>query len=67
MLTEEQEHLYQALWTLPDHHRLALELRHFQGLSYQEIARALNLPLNTVLSHLYRDRKKLAELLETYE
>ena len=66
-LTEDQERLYQALWSLPDHHRLALELRHFQGLSYQEMAQALDLPLNTVRSHLYRGRKKLAELLETYD
>jgi len=66
-LTEDQERLYRALWSLPDHHRLALELRHFQGLSYQEMAQALDLPLNTVRSHLYRGRKKLAELLETYE
>lgn len=62
----DQEHkaLYQAIWTLPDIQRMALELRHFQGLTYQEMAEAMTLPLNTVRSHLYRGRQKLAELLE---
>ena len=62
----DQEHkaLYHAIWKLPEVQRMALELRHFQGLSYLEMADALNLPLNTVRSHLYRSRQKLAELLE---
>jgi RNA polymerase sigma-70 factor (ECF subfamily) len=66
VLEINQEHtaLYHAIWKLPDTQRMALELRHFQGLSYQEMAEALKLPLNTVRSHLYRGRQKLAELLE---
>jgi RNA polymerase sigma-70 factor (ECF subfamily) len=63
-INQEHKALYRAIWTLPDIQRLALELRHFQGLSYQEMAEVLNLPLNTVRSHLYRGRQKLAELLE---
>jgi len=71
MLEISQEHqvLYQALWKLPDNQRIALELRHFQGLSYQDMADTLSLPLNTVRSHLYRGRQNLAEILkeEVYE
>ena len=63
-ISQENQTLYQALWELPHQYRMALELRHFQGLSYQEMAGALNLPLNTVRSHLYRGRQKLAEILE---
>ncbi len=63
-INQEHKALYRAIWTLPDIQRMALELRHFQGLSYQEMAEALKLPLNTVRSHLYRGRQKLAELLE---
>ncbi len=63
-INQEHQVLYQAIWKLPDTQRMVLELRHFQGLSYQEMAEALNLPLNTVRSHLYRGRQKLAELLE---
>ena len=63
-LSQEHQDLYHKIWQLPESQRIALELRHFQGLSYQEMAAALNLPLNTVRSHLYRARQKLAELLE---
>jgi RNA polymerase sigma-70 factor (ECF subfamily) len=63
-ISQENQTLYQALWELPHQYRIALELRHFQGLSYQEMAEALNLPLNTVRSHLYRGRQNLAEILE---
>ncbi len=66
-ISQKHQEIYQAIWSLPPHHRLAVELRHFQGLSYQEMADALNLPINTVRSHLYRGRQKLAELLESYE
>lgn len=63
-LSQEQQELYQKIWQLPENQRITLELRHFQGMSYQEMADALDLPLNTVRSHLYRARQKLAELLE---
>jgi len=63
-ISQEHRGLYQALWQLPDNQRIALELRHFQGLSYNEMAKILKLPLNTVRSHLYRGRQKLAEILE---
>lgn len=63
-ISQAQRELYRALWELPEQQRIALELRHFQGLSYQEMAAVLKIPLNTVRSHLYRGRQKLAELLE---
>jgi len=66
-LSEDHREMYRALWQLPTHHRLAVELRHFQGLSYQDMAEALDLPLNTVRSHLYRGRQKLAQLLKNHE
>lgn len=65
--TEKRERILDALWQLPPHHRIAIELRHFQDLSYREMAKELDLPINTVRSHLYRARNKLAALLKSYE
>ena len=63
-ISQENRKLYQALWRLPDNQRIALELRHFQGMSYKEMAKVLNLPINTVRSHLYRGRQNLTKILE---
>ncbi len=52
-----------ALASLPPHYRVVLELRHYQELSYEEIAESLGLPLSDVKSHLFRARKLLAEKL----
>jgi RNA polymerase sigma-70 factor (ECF subfamily) len=52
-----------AIHELPPHYRVVIELRHFQELSYAEIAAALDLPLSDVKSHLYRARKTLAQRL----
>jgi RNA polymerase sigma-70 factor (ECF subfamily) len=52
-----------ALASLPPHYRLVVELRHYQELSYEEIAAELSIPLSDVKSHLFRARKLLAEKL----
>jgi len=53
-----------AIVALPAHYRAVIELRHFQELEYDEIAKTLKLPENTVKSHLFRARKLLAERLK---
>lgn len=52
------------LTSLPPRYRAVIELRHFQELSYEEIATALNRPLSDVKSDLFRARKILAERLK---
>ena len=52
-----------AIRSLPPHQRAVIELSHFQEMSYAEIAAALDLPLSDVKSHLFRARKRLAEIL----
>jgi len=42
------------LAALPRHYRLAVELRHVHGLSYEELAVALDRPLNTAKTHVHR-------------
>lgn len=60
---EQAEAVRAALAGLPPRYRAVVELRHFQGLSYEEIAAALSLPLSDVKSHLFRARKLLAQRL----
>lgn len=60
---ERAERVRAALQTLPSHYRAVIELRHYQDLSYAEIASALGLTMSEVKTHLYRARRALAELL----
>lgn len=60
---ERSEVIRAALASLPAHYRVVVELRHYQELSYDEIASELNIPLSDVKSHLFRARKLLAEKL----
>jgi RNA polymerase sigma-70 factor (ECF subfamily) len=52
-----------ALGELPLPQRVALTLHYFDGSSYEEIASAMGLPLNTVKSHLLRGKQRMARLL----
>ncbi len=60
---ERSEQIRGALASLPAQYRVVVELRHYQDLSYDEIAAELNIPLSDVKSHLFRARKLLAEKL----
>jgi RNA polymerase sigma-70 factor (ECF subfamily) len=53
-----------ALLALPPRYRVAIELRHFQELSYEEMAQTLNLPMSDIKSDLFRARKLLAAKLK---
>lgn len=52
-----------ALACLPPASRAALILNEYEGLSYAEIAAALDIPLGTVMSRLHYARRRLRELL----
>ncbi len=58
----------QAIEELPDDLRTAITLRELEGLSYEDIARAMTCPVGTVRSRIFRARAaidaKLAPLLE---
>lgn len=60
---ERTEALRAAILELPPHYRAVIELRHFQELSYAEIAAELGIPLSNVKSYLFRARKQLARRL----
>jgi RNA polymerase sigma-70 factor (ECF subfamily) len=60
---EQNRQVRAALLSLPPHYRAAIELRHFQALSYAEMAETLHRPLSDIKSDLFRARKMLAEIL----
>ncbi len=61
---EQQTAIRTAVLELSPPHRAVIELRHFQDMSYAEIASALGIPISQVKSHLFRARKALAEKLQ---
>jgi len=56
-----------AISNLPEKLRLSLLLKDIEGLSYQEIAEAVNCEIGTVKSRIFRAREGLRELLKPYE
>ncbi len=55
-----------AIDQLPDGRREVVHLRQIEGLSYDEIARVLDIPVGTVRSRLHHGMARLAELLAPY-
>ncbi len=55
--------VHDALETLGAKHREILVLRHFEDLSYKEIAERLGIPEGTVMSRLWHARRKVAAAL----
>jgi RNA polymerase sigma-70 factor, ECF subfamily len=49
-----------AMEALPDELRQAVSLREIEGLSYEDIAVAMNCPIGTVRSRLFRARKAIS-------
>ena len=60
---EIKDRVWQAIGQLDEKHREVIILRHFQNMSYDQIAEALFCNKGTVTSRLYYARKKLEELL----
>lgn len=57
---ETSQQLRAAIIQLPPQYRAVIELRHFQELSYAEMAKTLERPVSSVKSDLFRARKLLA-------
>ena len=63
---EVEAALHQAIAELPDERRIVVVLRDLEGLSYEEIARALDLEPGTVRSRLHRARMDLKNKMERF-
>ena len=55
--------LRRAVKGLPAHERMVFLLRAVEEFSYKEIAATLDIPMGTVMSHLFRARTRLRETL----
>ncbi len=64
--SELEAALHRAITELPDERRIVVVLRDLEGLSYEEIASALDLELGTVRSRLHRARLDLKDKLERF-
>jgi RNA polymerase sigma-70 factor (ECF subfamily) len=60
---EQRTQVQRAILALPPSSRVVLVLREYEGLSYQEIASALEIPIGTVMSRLNFARSRLKETL----
>jgi RNA polymerase sigma-70 factor (ECF subfamily) len=65
LLTSEiQRTVDKAIRQLPEDLRTAIILRELEGMSYEEIATAMNCPVGTVRSRIFRAREAIAKRLQ---
>ncbi len=61
---EVEKAVFSAIEELPEDLRVAVTLRELEGLSYEEIAEAMECPIGTVRSRIFRARESINERLD---
>ena len=61
---ELHDRLDKAIAQLPENYRLLIAAHYLQGVQYEALAEALDIPVGTVKTHLYRAKRRLRELLQ---
>lgn len=61
---EIEETINEAIEKLPDELRMAITLREFEGMSYAEIAEAMDCPIGTVRSRIFRAREAIDQKIK---
>jgi RNA polymerase sigma-70 factor (ECF subfamily) len=64
---ERRDRVWQAIQRLSDAHREIIVMNHFQGMSYRQMAAALDIPIGTVMSRLHNARLALRKELADQE
>jgi RNA polymerase sigma-70 factor, ECF subfamily len=62
---ELRDRLEKAIARLPANYRLVVAAHYLDGMRYEDLAEALQLPLGTVKTQLHRAKQQLRRLLET--
>jgi RNA polymerase sigma-70 factor (ECF subfamily) len=61
---ELRDRLDKAIAQLPENYRLLIAAHYLNGVQYEALAEALDIPVGTVKTHLYRAKRRLRELLQ---
>jgi len=61
---ELRDRLEKAIAQLPDNYRMLIASHYLEGVQYETLAEALDMPIGTVKTHLYRAKRRLRELLQ---
>lgn len=64
---ERQHQVRRAILDLPFEYREVVVLRHFAAMSYEQMAKALGIPVRTVKSRLHTARRRLLQALSELE
>jgi RNA polymerase sigma-70 factor (ECF subfamily) len=60
---ELRDRLEQALAELPENYRFLIAAHYLRGVQYEALAAALDMPIGTVKTHLYRAKRQLRDML----
>jgi RNA polymerase sigma-70 factor (ECF subfamily) len=61
---ELRDRLEKAIAQLPDNYRMLIAAHYLKGVQYEALAEALEIPVGTVKTHLYRAKRRLRELMQ---
>ena len=61
---ELRDRLEKAIQQLPAQYRLLIAAHYLEGVQYEDLTLAMNLPLGTVKTQLHRAKRQLRQLLE---
>ena len=61
---ELRDRLERAMATLPDNYRFLIAAHYLRGVQYEALAAALDMPIGTIKTHLFRAKRLLRERLE---
>ena len=66
LVSDELEHaIHQAIDELQEDTATAIKLREFEGMSYEEISEAMECPIGTVRSRIFRAREAIEQRIQT--